>query len=89
MVGSEAVRLAGRKGRLAAVVLARDIGESALRRLSPALRSAPAFECGTMEELGSAVGRSRVVVVGLTDPGLARRAVAGLDRYRGFDRAQA
>jgi ribosomal protein L7Ae-like RNA K-turn-binding protein len=88
-IGTEAVRLAARKGRLVAVVVARDIGENALHRLGSAGAAAPAFECGTMRELGAATGRGRVAVVGLTDPGLARLAARGLERARGPDRTPA
>jgi ribosomal protein L7Ae-like RNA K-turn-binding protein len=82
VVGSDAVRAASRQGKVAVIVVARDVGESARRRLRSALRATPTFECGTMEELGAAVGRGRVVVVAVTDSGLARRAVDGLEGYR-------
>jgi ribosomal protein L30E len=82
VVGSAAVQAACRQGTVEAIVLARGVSDNAHRRLRSALRNAPAFECGTMEELGAAVGRSHVAVVGVTDPGLARRVVRGLSECR-------
>jgi hypothetical protein len=67
---------------VAAIVVARDAGENARRRLGSTLREARTFECATMEELGAAVGRGRVVVVAVTDSGLAQRAVDGLEECR-------
>ncbi len=63
VAGTQAVRDAGRRGELAAVLLAEDATDNALT-------------CGTRETLGNAVGRKGAVVVGIADPGFARRILS-------------
>lgn len=72
VVGTDAVRVAGRRGELSAIVLAGDATENARKRLS-GLLSDPnvcTVRCGTRAVLGRAVGRSETVVVGIRDRGL-------------------
>jgi ribosomal protein L7Ae-like RNA K-turn-binding protein len=79
-VGTHAVKDAARRGELHAAVLARDATENARSRVLPLLRSSevPVVTCESAAELGRAVGRSRLVVVGLRDAGFAGRIVGAL-----------
>ena len=79
-VGTRAVLTAARAGDLRAVVVSRDATDNARKRLAIALQRVPTVELGESGELGAAVGRSRVVVVGLTDDGMAARILAHLGR---------
>ncbi len=75
VAGTQAVRDASRRGSLSMVILATDAADSAHQRIARVLED-PAvlvLRCGTRETLGTAVGRSGSVVVGISDPGLARR----------------
>lgn len=86
-VGTGAVREAAAGGELRLVVVARDAGDNAVSRIRGALRrsGAPRVPIGTRAELGAALGRGPVAVVGVTDRGLAERirrmagAAAGSD----------
>ena len=75
-MGADAVRAASRKGRLGALVVARDASERAGRRLGEAGRAVPTASVGTRETLGRAVGRPVAALVGITDRELAERIVA-------------
>lgn len=79
-VGTHAVKDAARVGELEAVVLARDATDNARERVLPLLRAVgvPVVLCDSAAELGRAVGRPRLVVVGLKDAGFAGRVVAAL-----------
>lgn len=83
-VGTHGVKEAARRGELHAVVLARDATDNARGRVLPLVRAmeVPVATCSTAAALGSAVGRSRIVVVGVTDPGFAGRVLAGLPAAR-------
>ena len=79
VLGTEAVRQAGRRGELSAIVLAEDATETAGRRLRSVLGDpdVPVVTCGTRQALGSAVGRPQAVVVGIADAGFATRIAGG------------
>lgn len=77
-VGTRAVMDAARAGTLRAVIVSGDATDNARRRLAPALRRTPGVVYGDRRQLGAALGRGPVVVVGLTDDGLAQRVIAGL-----------
>jgi ribosomal protein L7Ae-like RNA K-turn-binding protein len=81
-VGSRAVRDAARLGELAAALIARDASPNALERVYASLSSSavPLARCGTRAALGRSVGRGAVAVVGIRDPGLARR-ILGMVRH--------
>lgn len=74
-VGTGAVKEAASAGELRLVVLARDAGDNAVGRVRGAMERSGAerVRCGTRDELGSALGRGPVAVVGVTDAGLAER----------------
>lgn len=71
---------AARHDELHAVVLARDATENARERVLPLLRAhgVPVALCGSAALLGRAVGRPRLVVVGLKEAGFAGRVLAAL-----------
>lgn len=75
VVGTDAVRVAGRRGELSTVVLAGDATENARKRLSGLLSDPDVrtVTCGTRAVLGRAVGRNETVVVGIRDRGLGLR----------------
>lgn len=74
VVGTTAVREAGRGGDLALVVMARDATENARARLGPTLLArVPTVTCGSRASLGAALGRGPVAAVGVTDRDLAAR----------------
>lgn len=78
-IGTRAVLEAGTEEGLAAVVVARDATDNAVGRLGGVLRrrDVGALEGPEARRLGSALGRERVVVVGIEDAGFARK-LAGL-----------
>ncbi len=78
VTGTQAVRDAGRRGELAAVLLAEDATDNARRRVKAILGDpdVAVLTCGTRETLGNAVGRKGAVVVGIADPGFARRILS-------------
>lgn len=79
VVGTRSVADAARAGELELVVWAEDASGNARGRISGTLRDAAPVEVtlGDRGALGDAVGRGPVVVVGVSDPGLARK-IAGL-----------
>ena len=79
-VGTHAVKDAARQGELNAVVFARDATDNAKERVLPLLKACgvPVAICDSAAELGRAVGRPRLVVVGLRDAGFAGRILAAL-----------
>lgn len=85
MVGTRAVVEAAAGGELEAVVVARDATDNALDRLSGVLGRA---DLGVLEGperslLGEALGRDRLVVVGVTETGFAEKLAERLPRHRG------
>lgn len=85
VVGTRAVVEAAAGGELAAVVVARDATDNALDRLSGVLGRADlgAFEGPERGRLGEALGRERLVVVGVTEAGFAEKLAQWLPRHRG------
>jgi ribosomal protein L7Ae-like RNA K-turn-binding protein len=83
-IGTSAVRQATRSGALHAVLFASDATENARDRLAGGLAAAgvPTATCGDRETLGLAVGRPGVVVIGIMEPHLARRALDALGGER-------
>ena len=79
-VGTHAVKEAARRGELHGAVLAGDATDNARGRVLPLLRASgvPVVMCESAAGLGRAVGRSRLVVVGLRDAGFAGRIVGAL-----------
>jgi ribosomal protein L7Ae-like RNA K-turn-binding protein len=72
-IGTRAVRQAGREGRLAAILVARDASDNARERL---------VVCGDRSALGRAVGRGPVAALGITAPGLAGLVLEALQPGR-------
>lgn len=85
VIGTRAVVEAGAGGELRAVVVARDATDNALDRLSGVLGRADlgALEGPERERLGEALGRERLVVVGVTEVGFAEKLAEQLPRHRG------
>lgn len=79
-VGTTAVKEGARAGELEAAVLAADAGGNARDRVLPLLEAAgvPVAEAADRRSLGRALGRDRVVIVGVTDAGLARAVMEAL-----------
>lgn len=79
-VGTAAVKEGARRGEIAAAVLAGDAGGNARDRVLPLLDAAgvPWAEAADGGALGRALGRERVVIVGVTDEGLAREVMEAL-----------
>lgn len=79
-VGTSAVKEGARAGEIAAAVVAADAGGNARGRVLPLLEAVgvPVAEAGDRESLGRALGRDRVVVVGVTDLGLGREVMEAL-----------
>ncbi|MBT8461776.1 MAG: ribosomal L7Ae/L30e/S12e/Gadd45 family protein [Gemmatimonadetes bacterium] len=77
VVGTQAVRDSARRGELSVVVVAQDATENARRRLRGMLEDSElaVVTRGTRSDLGRAVGRSEVVVVGVRDKGLGQKIV--------------
>lgn len=75
VTGTESVRQAVREERVHRVFLAEDAAPGQRQKLEPLLqaRSVPSHILFSRVELGSAVGRSPVSAVGITDSKLARR----------------
>ena len=74
VVGTEQVRMAARKGRLALAVVAPDASPNSLKKLLPLLQAlrVRVVQGPGAEALGSAAGRSSTTAIGITDPSLAR-----------------
>lgn len=81
-VGTVSVKEGARRGTIAVAVLAADAGENARDRVVPQLEAAgvPVAEAADRRALGAALGRERVVVVGVTDRGLAREVLETLSK---------
>ncbi len=72
VIGTRAVRQAGREGRLAAMLVARDASDNARERFERVRLNTGAelVVCGDRSALGRAVGRGPVAVLGITVSGL-------------------
>lgn len=82
VIGTEQVRLAAQKGRLALALVARDVSRHSLEKVVPVLRArrVEVVEWPSAAELGGAVGKDITAAVGIVDQALARGirgAVAG------------
>lgn len=79
-VGTRAVRQAGREGRLAAIVVARDASSSVHERFDRVQwrTGARLVVFGDRSGLGRAVGRGPVAALGLTAEGLADLVLGAL-----------
>lgn len=75
VTGTEAVRQGVREERVHRVILAEDAAPGQRQKLLPLLqaRAVPFHTLFSRVELGSAVGRSPVSAIGVTDRNLARR----------------
>jgi ribosomal protein L7Ae-like RNA K-turn-binding protein len=81
LVGTQAVRVAARRGELSVVIVAEDATENARKRMR-GLALDPKLEVvtfGTRSDLGRAVGRRQAVVVGIRDRGLGFRIAAEVE----------
>ena len=80
VLGTKSVREAARHGKLSAALMATDATENARDRVLPLLaaREVRVARCGTVRELGKAVGRERLAIIGITDRGFADRLMTGL-----------
>ena len=80
VLGTTAVREAARHGKLSGALIAIDATANARNRLLPLLFACdvPVVSCGTIRQLGKAVGKERLVIVGLSDAGFARQLMADL-----------
>ena len=76
-LGTRAVAMAARRGRLALLVVAGDASRGALDRLPPRARQASRVTVASRRALGRALGRNGIAVVGVTDVALARRILEG------------
>lgn len=74
-VGTHAVTMAAKAGRLGVLVVASDASDNAISRLGSAARDVPRITAGDRAELGRAVGRNEVAVAGVTDAALAKKIV--------------
>ena len=74
VVGTEQVRMAARKGRLALAIVAPDASPNSLKKLLPLLQAlrVRVVQGPGAETLGSAVGRHSTAAIGVTDASLAR-----------------
>ena len=74
VVGTEQVRMAARKGRLALAVVAPDASPNSLKKLLPLLQAmrVRVVQGPNAEALGSVAGRNSTTAIGITDPSLAR-----------------
>jgi ribosomal protein L7Ae-like RNA K-turn-binding protein len=79
-IGTRAVRQAGREGRLAAILVARDASDNARERFERVRLNTGAelVVCGDRSDLGRAVGRGPVAALGITEPGLAELVLEAL-----------
>jgi ribosomal protein L7Ae-like RNA K-turn-binding protein len=83
-IGTRAVRQAGREGRLAAILVARDASDNARERFERVRLNTGAelVVCGDRSALGRAVGRGPVAALGITAPGLAGLVLEALQPGR-------
>ena len=74
VVGTEQVRMAARKGRLALAIVAPDASPNSLKKLLPLLQATRVrvVQGPGAEALGSVAGRNSAAALGITDASLAR-----------------
>lgn len=74
VVGVEQVRDAAKRGKLKVALVASDISENSLDKISSLLkaRSVTVIDAIRGSDLGNVAGRENVAVIGVTDAGLAR-----------------
>ena len=79
-LGTTGVREAARHGKLSGALIATDATANARNRLLPLLSAfdVPVVSCATTRELGRAVGKERLAILGITDVGFARQIMAEL-----------
>ena len=87
VVGTRAVRDAAAGGELEVVVLAGDASGNAEDRVRSVLSDPEVrtVRCADGASLGRALGRGRVVVAGVTHPGLARKLTDGAEAGSGAE----
>jgi len=80
VLGTKAVRDAARRGTLSGALIAADVTVNGQGRVLPLLAASGvrAAQCGTVRQLGQAVGRERLAIVGIADEAFADRIMAGL-----------
>lgn len=80
VVGIEQVRGAAKRGKLKVALVASDISQNSLDKVSSLLgaRSVTVIDTLSGSELGSAAGRGNVAAIGVTDEGLARGIIGAL-----------
>ncbi len=81
-VGPVAIGKEAGKGTLALIVVATDASRHAIGRLTPGARRLDRVILGDRAQIGQALGKSGIALVGVTDSGLAEsigRAVTGGD----------
>lgn len=80
VLGTHAVKEGARRGELNAVVMADDATDNARSRVLPLLSAldVPVARCASAARLGRAVGRSRLVVLGIRDARFAEKVLAAL-----------
>lgn len=85
VLGTKAVREAARRGSLNLALVAGDAGKNARSRVVPIFEATgtPWLPCGSLAQLGQAIGRDRAVVVGIADARLAARIREILERETG------
>jgi ribosomal protein L7Ae-like RNA K-turn-binding protein len=81
--GTDAVRKGVREGKVAMVLLAADASPTQHDKLRPLLEARAVHHVMLLsrEQLGSAIGRTPVAAVGLTDAGFSRQARALIAAY--------
>ena len=90
VLGTTAVRQAAKQGKLSGALIATDATANARARLLPLLAACEVqvVKCGTVRQLGQAVGRERLAIIGVTDAGFAGRLMAGLAVEDRVDRSE-
>ena len=90
ILGTTAVREAARHGKLSGALIATDATANARNRLLPLLNAVhvPVVSCATTREIGQAVGKERLAVIGITDVGFARQIMSGLPVETWSDRSE-
>ena len=80
VLGTTAVREAAKHGKLSGALIATDATANARNRILPLLLACdiPVVSCGTIRQLGQAVGKERLAIVGISDAGFARQLMAEL-----------
>jgi len=90
VLGTTAVREAAKHGKLSGAVIATDATDNARARVLPLLSACnvQVVKCGSVRQLGQAVGKERLAIIGVTDAGFADRLMAGLPAEDRSDRSE-